>query len=52
MLLPGVKIPVKNDYIISYHALHILIGATGILLQLLLIIGNLIAIGMFFFRRF
>lgn len=42
-LMPGVKIPEKNDQIISYYALRILIGATGILLPLLLIIGNLIA---------
>ena len=42
-LMPGVKTPVKNDQIISYYALRILIGATGILLPLLLIIGNLIA---------
>lgn len=42
-LLPGVKTPAKNDQIISYYALRILIGATGILLPLLLIIGNLVA---------
>ena len=42
-LMPGVKTPAKNDQIISYYALRILIGATGILLPLLLIIGNLIA---------
>ncbi len=42
-LLPGVKTPAKNDQIISYYALRILIGATGILLPFLLIIGNLIA---------
>lgn len=42
-LMPGVKTPVKNDQIISYYALRILIGATGVFLPLLLIIGNLIA---------
>ena len=42
-LMPGVKTPAKNDQIISYYALRILIGATGILLPLLLVIGNLIA---------
>ena len=42
-LLPGVKTPAKNDQIISYYALRILIGATGMLLPFLLIIGNLIA---------
>ncbi|HMK04916.1 MAG TPA: hypothetical protein VK489_12020 [Ferruginibacter sp.] len=42
-LLPGVKTPQKNDQVISYYALRILIGATGILLPLLLIIGNFIA---------
>jgi hypothetical protein len=42
-LMPGVKIPEKNDQIISYYALRILIGATGVLLPLLLIIGNLVA---------
>ena len=42
-LLPGVKTPEKNDQVISYYALRILIGATGILLPLLLIIGNFIA---------
>ncbi len=42
-LLPGVKTPEKNDQVVSYYALRILIGATGILLPLLLIIGNLIA---------
>lgn len=42
-LIPGVKTPAKNDQIVSYYALRILIGATGILLPLLLIIGNLIA---------
>lgn len=42
-LLPGVKTPEKNDQVISYYALRILIGATGVLLPLLLIIGNLIA---------
>ena len=42
-LLPGVKTPAKNDQIISYYALRILIGATGIFLPLLLIIGNLAA---------
>lgn len=41
--MPGVKKPAKNDQIISYYALRILIGATGILLPSLLIIGNLIA---------
>lgn len=42
-LMPGVKTPEKNDQVVSYYALRILIGATGILLPLLLIIGNLIA---------
>ena len=42
-LMPGVKTPEKNNQIVSYYALRILIGATGILLPLLLIIGNLIA---------
>lgn len=42
-LMPGVKTPVKNDQVISYYALRILIGATGILLPLLLFIGNLFA---------
>lgn len=42
-LMPGVKTPEKNDQIVSYYALRILIGATGMLLPLLLIIGNLIA---------
>ncbi len=42
-LLPGVKTPTNNNQIISYYALRILIGATGVLLPLLLIIGNLIA---------
>ena len=42
-LLPGIKTPKKNDQVISYYALRILIGATGVLLPLLLIIGNLIA---------
>ncbi len=42
-LMPGVKTPEKNDQIISYYALRILIGVTGVLLPLLLIIGNLIA---------
>ena len=42
-LLPGVKTPANNNQIISYYALRILIGATGILLPLLHIIGNLIA---------
>src|ERR1700704_520263 len=42
-LMPGVKMPEKNDQVVSYYALRILIGATGILLPLLLIIGNLIA---------
>ena len=42
-LMPGVKTPEKNDQIISYYALRILIGATGMLLPFLLIIGNLIA---------
>jgi len=42
-LLPGVKTPAKNDQVISYYALRILIGATGILLPLLLIIGNFVA---------
>jgi uncharacterized membrane protein len=42
-LMAGVKTPVKNDQIISYYALRILIGATGLLLPVLLIIGNFIA---------
>lgn len=42
-LMPGVKTPAKNDQIISYFALRILIGASGILLPVLLVIGNLIA---------
>lgn len=42
-LIPGIKTPEKNDQIISYYALRILIGAAGILLPLLLIIGNLVA---------
>jgi preprotein translocase subunit SecG len=42
-LMPGVKTPAKNDQIISYYALRILIGATGVLLPLLLIIGNFFA---------
>ena len=42
-IMPGVKTPAKNDQIISYYALRILIGAMGILLPLLLVIGNLIA---------
>ena len=41
--LPGIKTPANNDQIISYYALRILIGATGILLPLLLIIANLVA---------
>ncbi len=40
---PFIKTPEKNDQIISYYALRILIGATGVLLPLLLIIGNLIS---------
>ncbi len=44
-LMPGIKTPEKNDQIISYYALRILIGATGMLLPLLLIIGNLMATG-------
>ncbi|MBK7376980.1 MAG: hypothetical protein IPJ02_15965 [Chitinophagaceae bacterium] len=43
LMISGVKTPEKNDQIISYYALRILIGATGVLLPLLLIIGNLIA---------
>ncbi|HQW83794.1 MAG TPA: hypothetical protein PK987_05005 [Ferruginibacter sp.] len=42
-LLPGIKAPEKNDQVISYYALRILIGATGVLLPILLIIGNLFA---------
>lgn len=42
-IMPGVKTPEKNDQIISYYALRILIGATGVLLPLLLIIGKLAA---------
>ncbi|HQW92895.1 MAG TPA: hypothetical protein PKY28_07330 [Ferruginibacter sp.] len=38
-----IKTPAKNDQIISYYGLRILIGASGVLLPLLLIIGNLIA---------
>ncbi len=34
--------PEKNDQVISYYALRILIGASGILLPFLLIIGNYI----------
>jgi len=41
--MPGVKTPEKNNQVISYYALRILIGATGVLLPVLLIIGNLIA---------
>ena len=41
--MPGVKTPAKNDQIVSYYALRILIGATGMLLPILLILGNLIA---------
>lgn len=43
VFLPVVKTPANNDQIISYYALRILIGATGVLLPLLLIIGNLVA---------
>ena len=42
-ILPGIKTPEKNDQVISYYALRILIGATGVLLPILLIIGNLFA---------
>jgi len=42
-LMPGVKTPTNNNQVISYYALRILIGATGVLLPVLLIIGNLIA---------
>ncbi len=42
-LMPGVKTPTNNNQIISYYALRILIGATGVFLPVLLIIGNLIA---------
>lgn len=42
-LLPGVKTPANNNQIISYYALRILIGATGILLPFLLIIGKLVS---------
>ena len=38
-----IKTPSKNDQIISYYGLRILIGAAGVLLPFLLIIGNLIA---------
>ena len=38
-----IKTPAKNDQIISYYGLRLLIGASGVLLPLLLIIGNLIA---------
>ena len=41
-LIPGVKTPEKNDQVISYYGLRVLIGATGILLPLLLIISNLV----------
>lgn len=41
-LMPGVKTPQDNDQIISYYGLRILIGATGVLLPVLLVIGNLI----------
>lgn len=42
-ILPGVKTTQKNDQVVSYYALRILIGATGILLPFLLIAGNWIA---------
>lgn len=42
-ILPGIKTPEKNDQVISYYALRILIGATGVFLPILLIIGNLFA---------
>ncbi len=42
-LLPGVKTPSQNNQIVSYYALRILIGASGVLLPFLLIIGNYIA---------
>lgn len=42
-LIPGIKTPEKNDQIISYYALRILIGASGILLPFLLIIGKLVS---------
>lgn len=41
--IPGVKTPEDNNQIISYYGLRVLIGATGILLPVLLVIGNLIA---------
>lgn len=42
-LIPGIKTPEKNDQIISYYALRILIGASGVLLPFLLIIGKLVS---------
>lgn len=42
-LMPGVKTPDNNNQIISYYALRILIGATGILLPFLLIVGKLVS---------
>ena len=42
-LIPGVKTPAKNDQIISYYALRVLIGAAGVLLPFLLIIGKLVS---------
>lgn len=41
-ILPGVKTPQKNDQIVSYYALRVLIGATGVLLPFLLIIGKIV----------
>lgn len=42
-LMPGIKTPSNNNQIISYYALRVLIGATGILLPFLLILGKLIS---------
>lgn len=42
-LMPRVKTPEKNDQIISYYALRILIGASGIVLPFLLIVGKLVS---------
>ena len=42
-IMPGVRTPEKNDQIISYFTLRVLIGATGILLPLLVIIGKYIS---------
>jgi uncharacterized protein YacL len=42
-LTPVIKTTEKNDQIISYYTLRILIGAAGVLLPFLLVIGNLIS---------